>query len=102
MERSHTFDLSKLFKDATNLDLFDFYAFVISAMSRFHRFDPEKFLKDPLSYSLDEQWFSSAKMSSEAIQAFFSLVAATPEEYKQRCKQAEVQMISRRFGTGPY
>lgn len=78
------FDLVTLFKDATNLDLFDFYAFVISAMSRFHHFDPEKFLKNPFSYSLDEQWFGSTKMSSEAVQAFFSLVAATPEECKQR------------------
>lgn len=78
------FDLVALFKDATNLDLFDFYAFVISAMSGFHHFDPEKFLKDPFSYSLDEQWFSSTKMSSEAIQAFFSLVAATPPEFTQR------------------
>lgn len=78
------FDLVTLFKNATNLDLFDFYAFVISAMSRFHHFDPEKFLKDPFSYSFDEQWFSSTKMSSGAVQAFFSLVAATPEKYKQR------------------
>jgi hypothetical protein len=78
------FDLAALFKNATNLDLFDFYAFVTSAMSRFHHFDPEKFLKDPFSYSLDEQWFSSTKMSSASIQAFFSLVAATPQEFAQR------------------
>jgi hypothetical protein len=82
-EKPH-FDIFMSFKEAANLDLLDFYALVIGAISRLHRFDPEKFLKDPLSYSLDEQWFRSTKIDPGAVQAFFSLAAATPEEYKQR------------------
>jgi hypothetical protein len=46
------FDLLALFKDATNLDLMEFYALIISAITRFHHFDPAKFLADPLVYSV--------------------------------------------------
>lgn len=77
------FDLVALFKEATSLDLSEFYAFIISTMTRFHHFDPAKFLADPLIYSLDEQWFASTQATPEAIQAFFSLVSASPEEYQQ-------------------
>jgi hypothetical protein len=77
------FDLVALFKEATGLELSEFYAFIISAITRFHHFDPAKFLPDPLIYSLDEQWFASTQVTPEAIQAFFSLVSASPEEYQQ-------------------
>src|SRR5208337_1291000 len=77
------FDLAALFKEATGLELSEFYAFIISAITRFHHFDPAKFLADPLIYSLDEQWFASTQVTPEAIQAFFSLVSASPEKYQQ-------------------
>jgi hypothetical protein len=77
------FDLAALFKEATGLDLSEFYAFILGAITRFHQFDPAKFLADPLIYSLDEQWFASTQVTPEAIQAFFSLVSASPEEYQQ-------------------
>jgi len=77
------FDLAALFKEATGLELSEFYAFIISAITRFHHFDRAKFLADPLIYSLDEQWFASTQVTPEAIQAFFSLVSASPEKYQQ-------------------
>ncbi len=77
------FDLASLFKEATGLELSEFYTFIISAITRFHHFDPAKFLADPLIYSLDEQWFASTQVTPEAIQAFFSLVSASPENYQQ-------------------
>ena len=77
------FDLAALFKEATGLELSEFYAFIISAITRFQHFDPAKFLADPLIYSLDEQWFASTQVTPEAIQAFFSLVSASPEKYQQ-------------------
>jgi len=77
------FDLAVLFKEATGLELSEFYAFIISAITRFHHFDPAKFLADPLIYSLDEQWFASTQIKPEAIQAFFALISASPEEYQQ-------------------
>ena len=77
------FDLAALFKEATGLELSEFYAFIISAITRFHHFDPAKFLADPLIYSLDEQWFASTQVTPGAIQAFFSLLSASPEKYQQ-------------------
>jgi hypothetical protein len=76
------FDLAALFKQATGLELSEYFAFIVSAITRFHHFDPAKFMSDPSSYSLDEQWFASTKVTPESIQAFFSLVAATPEAYQ--------------------
>jgi hypothetical protein len=76
------FDLGALFKKATGLGLSEYFAFIVSAISRFHRFDPAKFMEDPSIYSLDEQWFSSTTVTTEAIQAFFALVASSPEAFK--------------------
>ena len=76
------FDLEALFQQATGFALSEYFALIISAISRFHHFDPAKFMADPSIYSLDEQWFSSTKVNPKTIQAFFSLVAATPEAYK--------------------
>jgi hypothetical protein len=75
------FDVSALFKAATELNLQDFYALVLAAMTRFSTFKPERYLADPLSYSLDEHWFSSTKVAPESIQAFFKLISASPEDY---------------------
>ena len=93
------FDLAVLFKEATGLELSEFYAFIISAITRFHHFDPDKFLADPLIYSLDEQWFASTQVKPEAIQAFFSLVSASPEEYQQMLQSSRGPTTSRRFVT---
>jgi hypothetical protein len=74
------FDLSELFKQATGLELADFYALVFAAVSRFSKFDPA----NPSTYRLDKRWFSSTKASSETIEAFFKLIAATPSEFADR------------------
>jgi hypothetical protein len=80
------FDLFALFEAATGFELTEFYAFVLTAMSRFANFDAVKYLSDPSSYGLDESWFSSTKATSEAVQAFFKLTSATPDEYAQHLK----------------
>ena len=77
------FDLAVLFKEATGLEIMEYYALIFSALGRFHNFDPAKFLADPMTYSLDEQWFASTQVRPEAVQAFFCLVSASPEEYKE-------------------
>jgi hypothetical protein len=75
------FDLLELFERATGLELADFYALIVAAISRFATFDASRYLADPSSYSLDESWFGSSKATSDAIQRFFKLTAATPDEF---------------------
>jgi hypothetical protein len=120
------FDLLALFKGATGLELMEYYALIVSAITRFYRFDPAKFMADPLVYSLDEQWFASTNVSSESIQAFFQLISASPDQYKQalassqgpndftafrdkpmlraesRLDQMDLWMLAEKFESGPF
>ena len=78
------FDVFSLFERETGLNLLDFYALMFGAISRFAEFDPIKYLNDPGSYSLDDHWFSSTKITPDAIERFFGLISGTPDYFANR------------------
>jgi hypothetical protein len=70
-----SFDVRSTFEQATGIPLPTYYALLLGALSRFASFDAEKYVREPSSYTLREQWFDSTKVPSETVRAFFSYVS---------------------------
>lgn len=75
-------DIAKDFEKITRVPLLTFQSLLFGSLVKFHQFDPQAYNADPRNYGLSKTWFASTKVPPDVIDRFFSLVSATPEEFK--------------------
>jgi hypothetical protein len=74
------YDIPTLFEGITGMPLMTFHSLEFGALTKFLKFDAERFVQNPRNYSLQREWFSSTKVPSAQVDAFLNFSAATPDQ----------------------
>jgi hypothetical protein len=89
------YDIPVLFEKVTGISLLTYHSLLFGALTKFLKFDAERFVQNPRSYSLQREWFSSTKIPAAQVEAFLNFVSATPDELA-------AQLHSRNSGPNDY
>ncbi len=89
------YDIPVLFERITGISLLTYHSLLFGALTKFLKFDAERFAQNPRGYSLQREWFSSTKIPTAQVEAFLNFVSAAPDELA-------AQLHSRNSGPNDY
>jgi len=80
VEGKPQYDLPAMFENITGMSLVTYHSLVFGALTKFLKFDVERFVQNPQNYSLQREWFSSTRVPPAQVEAFLRFVSATPDD----------------------
>ena len=80
VESKPHYDIPAMFEGITGMPLMTFHSLEFGALTKFMKFDAERFAQNPRNYSLQREWFSSTNVPTAQVDAFLNFSSSTPDQ----------------------